>query len=72
MEFDFGKLQGRIVELFGTRSSFAKAMEMADSALSNRLNCKVQFDGDEIWTAVQLLELDPVDIPVYFFTPKVR
>lgn len=72
MEFDFSKLLGRIIEKFGTRSAFAAAMGMAESALSNRLSGKIYFDADEIHRACQLLDIEPQDIPVYFFTPKVR
>ena len=72
MEFDFSKLLGRIVEKFGTRSAFAAAMDLADSALSNRLNNKVPFDTDEIYKACELLDIDPQEIPAYFFTLKVR
>lgn len=72
MEFDFSKLLGRIVEKFGTRSAFAAAMGMAESALSNRFSNKVHFDADEIYRACELLDIDPQDIPVYFFTAKVR
>lgn len=72
MEFDFSKLLGRIIEKFGTRSAFATAMCMADSALSNRINNKIPFDAEEIYIACQLLDIDAQDIPVYFFTPIVR
>lgn len=72
MEFDFSKLLGRIIEKFGTRSAFAAEMELAESALSNRLNNKTYFDPSEICQACSLLDLAPSDIPVYFFTLKVR
>lgn len=71
MEFDFSKLLGRIIEKYGSRSNFARAMEMWDSALSNRLNNRVPFDTEEIYCACQLLDIDFQDIPAYFFTPKV-
>lgn len=72
MEFDFSKLLGRIIEKFGTRSAFAEAMGLAESALSNRLNGKMHFSADEIYLACRLLDIDAQEIPVYFFTPKVR
>lgn len=72
MEFDFSKLLGRIIEKFGTRSAFATAMDLADSALSNRINNKVPFDTAEIYMACELLDIEPQDIPVYFFAVKVR
>ena len=71
MEFDFSKLLGRIVEKFGTRSAFAATMGLAESALSNRLSSKTHFDADEIYLACQLLDIEPQDISVYFFTPEV-
>lgn len=72
MEFDFSKLLGRIIEKFSTRGAFAAAMDLAESALSNRLSNKIHFDADEIYLACQLLDIEPQDIPVYFFNPKVR
>lgn len=72
MKFDFSKLLGRIIEKYGTRSAFATAMGMADSALHNRLTNKIHFDAEEICLACELLDIDAQDIPVYFFTPEVR
>ncbi len=68
LEFNFSKLQGRIVEKFGTRSAFATACGMAESVLSSRLNNKVYFDAPEIYTICELLDIQAEDIPVYFFT----
>jgi hypothetical protein len=72
MEFDFSKLLGRIIEKYGTRSAFATAMGMADSALSNRISNKIHFDAEEICQACELLDIEPQDIPAYFFALKVR
>jgi hypothetical protein len=74
MEFDFSKLNGRIVEKFGTRLRFAEAAGYTRSQLSARLNNLVHFPADEIYMLCKpdLLDLDMTDIPVYFFTPKVR
>lgn len=74
MEFDFSKLNGRIVEKFGTRANFAAAAGYTKSQLSARLNNLVHFPADEIYglCTPELLDLDMSDIPVYFFTPKVR
>ena len=72
MEFDFSKLLGRIIEKFGTRSAFAVELGMADSALSNRLSSKIYFDTEEIYRSCELLDIEYQDIPVYFFTLKVR
>lgn len=71
MEFDFSKLQGLIVEKYGTRSAFAAAWGKHDSYLSNRLNNVVKFDTEDIYECCQLLGINAEDIPVYFFTVKV-
>ena len=72
MEFDFSKLLGRIVEKYGTRSAFAEVWGVNDSYLSNRLNNKVNFDSKDIHKCCLLLDIQPIEIPVYFFTLKVR
>lgn len=74
MEFDFSKLRGRIIEKFGSVSGFAKAMLMSDASASYRMNNKTPWNGTEIYRAIQpdILDIEPNEIPVYFFTPKVR
>lgn len=73
MEFDFSKLIGRIVERYGTRSAFAADNGYSESAVSYRLNNKIPFDADEIYRLClpEKLDIQPEDIPTYFFTPKV-
>ena len=74
MEFDFSRLRGRIVENFVSVSAFACAMLMSDSAASYRMRNKTPWTGPEIYKAIQpdILDIDPSEIPSYFFTPKVR
>ena len=74
MEFDFSRLRGRIVEKCGSVSCFARKMNISDSAASYRLSNKTPWSGTEIYTAIQpdCLDIDPADIPNYFFVPKVR
>ncbi len=72
--FDFSKLTGRIVEKFGTRAAFAEAAGYSEPTLSCRLNNKIPFDCEEIDRICQpeLLDIAPEEIPLYFFTRKVR
>jgi hypothetical protein len=72
MEFDFSKLQGRIVEKFGTRTAFAEKWGKTDRYLSDRLNNKIVMDMVDIHEMRELLDIDWKYITVYFFTPKVR
>lgn len=70
--FDFDKLKGLIVEKYGTRAAFAKAMGLNPGQLSVRLSGQTPFKTAEIVQAVKLLEIDSAEIGLYFFTPKVR
>lgn len=74
MPFDFSKLRGRIVERFGNCRRFAAAMGESPGWISVRLNNVVPWGADEIKKACEpeLLDIDPGDIPTYFFTPQFR
>lgn len=70
LKFDFSRLQGRIVEKFGTRGRFAEAMGLSDGMLSDRLNNRVFMDGAEIVQAAELLDIPGEEITAFFLTPK--
>lgn len=70
--FDYSKLKGKIKEVFGTQSAFAKAMGLSGVSLSSKLNNVTQFTQVEINRACELLSIPVEFIPVYFFTEKVK
>lgn len=70
--FDYSKIRGKIKEVFGTQSAFAEVMHMSPVSLSEKLNNKVQFSQKEIDKACDMLEIAKEEIPIYFFTPKVK
>lgn len=72
MEFDHSKLAGRIKEKFGSQSALAKHLGWAESKLSNRMNNKKAFETDEILALCRpdCLDIEALEIPKYFFTPK--
>lgn len=72
MAFDYSKLRGKIKEVFGTQSAFAKAMGLSGVTLSAKLNNTVAFTQAEINKACGLLKIPLEFIPVYFFTEKVK
>lgn len=67
MKYDFRKLRGRIVEVFGKQEAFAKALNISPRSLSLKLNNERYFKPCEISKAVDLLGLSLSDIPEYFF-----
>ena len=72
MAFDYSKLRGRIVEIFGTQAAFAEALGMSQKSLSSKMTGKVFFSQDEINCAVDLLRINPIEINAYFFALKVQ
>ncbi len=72
MKYDFSKLRGRIVEIFGKQEAFAKAIGISTRSLSLKLNNERYFKPTEISKAIDLLHLTPADIPTYFFTLLVQ
>jgi len=72
VSFNYNKLRGRIVELFGSQTEFAKAMKWSERTLSLKLNGKISWKQTDIVKAVELLKLTDNDISEYFFTLKVQ
>ena len=72
MEFDYGRLRGKIREVYGTEAAFAQALDMGRVSLSRRLNNALEFSSAEILTACTLLSIPSLEIPAYFFAEKVQ
>ena len=72
MAYDYRKLNGRIVEKYGTQARFAEAMGLSERSVSLKLNCKVGWKQPEITLACQLLGIKEREISDYFFTMEVQ
>lgn len=72
MKFDYSKLNGRIVEIFGTQLNFAMAMGLSERSISLKLNNKVSWKNTEIAKATKLLKIKSSEIPKYFFRVLVH
>lgn len=72
VKYDYSKLSGKIVEVFGTQAIFAEAMGMSERTLSLKLNNIRSFKQPEITRACTLLKIAVCDIPEYFFTIEVQ
>ena len=70
-KYDFSKLKGRIIEVFGTRKDFGKAMKWSNVTTTSRVNGASQWKQDEIDKAVELLHIDAAEIGEYFFRKVV-
>lgn len=67
MAFNYSKLLGKIVEVCGTRTEFARRMGLSERSISCKLNNKFSFDQDEILKACNILDIPVKQVPIYFF-----
>ncbi len=72
MAYDYSKLQGRIVEKYGTQGKFAHALGMSEHSLSKKLSGQTFFKQPEIDKSCELLEIAAPNVHEYFFTLKVQ
>ena len=72
MAFNFNKLKGRIVEVYGTQYAFANAMGIAKNTLSMKLSGLSDFTLPEIKKACELLAIPDEQIKDYFFAAEVQ
>lgn len=72
MAFDYSKLHGKIREKCKTQAEFAKRMGMSRTTLSAKLNNNSEFTQQEINKATELLNLQQIEIPIYFFVIEVQ
>lgn len=70
--YDYSKLNGRIIEKFGSKGAFAEALGWKLSYLSKKLRQTVKMQAHDIERFRELLEIELCDIGDYFFTRRVE
>lgn len=72
MPYNYSLLNGKIIEKFGTRYNFAKAMGISERSLSLKMNGETSWKQPQISKAIKLLNISEEDIHLYFFNLKVQ
>lgn len=72
MAFNYSKLRGRIVEIYGSQLQFARKIGISERTLSLKMNSKIPWKQTEILKAIELLKLSESDIQEYFFNVEVQ
>lgn len=67
---DYSKLIGKIIEKFGTRANFAKALGISSVTLHKKLKGKVEWGSSEMVHSCELLEIPLAQAHEYFFWQK--
>ena len=68
MEFNYDKLLGRIIEVYGNQSNFAKDMKLSERSISFKLNNIRRWKDTEIKLAMKLLKIPKNKVHLYFFS----
>lgn len=72
INYDYAKLNGKIKEVCGTQSVFARKMGLSEHTMSKKLASKISWKQTEIERACNVLDIVRTDIPAYFFNMKVQ
>lgn len=72
MSYNYDKLRGKIVEIFGTLGKFSQAMGWSERTNSLKITGRVEWRQSEIVKASNLLGITPDQIEVYFFDIEVQ
>ncbi len=65
--FNYEKLEQKIKEVFGSKEVFGKKLGLSSQEINSRLIGNEEFTLLEIEQSVILLNINPLEIPLYFF-----
>lgn len=68
MIFDYRKLRGKIVEIYGSQTAFVEAFGVSENTFSLKMNNKVRFSANDIIKICRMLDIPKNEIGEYFFT----
>lgn len=66
--FNYQKLRGRIIEIYGSQTAYCKENHVNESYFSQKLTNKRYFDQEEILVHCKNLNIPHTQISDYFFT----
>ena len=71
MMYNYSKLRGRIIEIYGSLGAFAEALGVSRQTVSNLITGKRQFTANTIESWIEKLDIPATEIGIYFFVQKV-
>ena len=71
LAFDYSKLKGKMVEVYGSQTAFASAFGVSENTFSKKMNNKVRFTSDDIIKISSMLKIPKDEVGTYFFTIKI-
>lgn len=70
-QFDYSKLNGKIVEVVGDKKKLAEKLGMSYITMMHRTHSRFPFSQFEIMDICKILNIPHSEISDYFFTQKV-
>jgi DNA-binding transcriptional regulator YdaS (Cro superfamily) len=67
VKFNYSKLRGRIVEIYGSQREFAKALGISNESVNRKLKGKIAFQQEEMVIIADLLKFPTSEMDKYFF-----
>lgn len=72
IQYDYSKLLGKIKEVCKTQEEFAKMLNLSAASINYKLNNKKYFTQNEIFKAIEILDIKENEIQLYFFNQIVE
>lgn len=68
MAYNYSKLKGRIIELYGSQENFAKVLGLTSISVSRKLKCRTEFSQSDIEKWAELLNIKREEYLDFFYT----
>ncbi|RHU80474.1 DUF739 family protein [Clostridiaceae bacterium OM08-6BH] len=65
--FNYRKLRGRIIEIYGSQKKFSETIDLSEQSITAKLNGRSDFSQADILKWSDALLIDKNDIGTYFF-----
>jgi len=66
-KYDFSELRGLIAKRHMTAASLSRKIGLSETTMYSKLNNNTEFTQSEIKKIADVLNINPEDIPLYFF-----
>lgn len=67
MKFNYSKLRGKIIEVYGSQKMFSKVINLSEQSITAKLNGRSDFSQDDILKWGNALCLNKEEFGTYFF-----
>ena len=70
VKYDYSKLRGKIIEVFGNQEKFSEAIGLSDRSVNHRMQNNRDWTQSDIEKVCEVLNIDREDVHLYFLVVK--